>query len=151
MSSAYWDTLEAVRAVAAGRPLLVGLTVALRPALVHQPDDDTSRSCIVAPRDDIWEAVPEIEFDNGCMVDYPVMVALVVANAFDTDQFRWLVDAREDLRKALWKASLAGSPLVFDCDYDPRPKGGGLSGLGQAARSSVQQFTFRTKEARASS
>lgn len=148
--SAYWDTLAGVQAVLQALPVFAGRTVALRPALVYRADEDVLPLAIVSYRSDLWESIAELTFDNTAMLDYPVLVGLAVANAFDMAQFRWLVDAREAARKALWKTSLAASPLVFDCDYDPRPRGAELAGLGPPMQASVQQFTYRTREARAS-
>lgn len=147
--SLYWDCLAGARGVVQALPAMAGLTVAIRPALVYRPDEDGERAAIIAPRADLWESVPEVEFANGAMIDYPVLVAFVVPNLFSIDQFRWLADAREAARKALWRPSLAGVAEVFDADYEPRPRGGDLAGLGPPMQASVQQFTFRTSEARA--
>lgn len=155
--STYFDILTRVRTVLAGLAATGGAEVKIRPEVAFLKDQgDTLPLVIVAPRRDRWEQVADLFFDGsnsiqgGVRLDHAVVVAAVIESRFDQAQLRWQFDFREAARKALWDARAVSSTVttVTDVEYDPAPRGVDLSALVPSLDVSVQQFTYRSDEAR---
>lgn len=85
-------------------------------------------------------------------LDYPVYVVLFLAkNATlqNAAQLQLQLDAREAIRKALWRTPTPplGIPGLFHAVYDPEPAFD-LGGLDELFDVSLQRFTFRVPEQR---
>lgn len=152
--SVFWDATNAAFAAAGLLPALGSRTVALRPRPLYLPALDAAPLLIISPDPTRWERVAGLTLkdgaDNNVLYQWPVLASLVLADAADVTQTRWLLDMRDALRKALWVTALAGAAEVYDCDYEPNPKGVDVSGLSEASFFSVQQFTYSIRGGRTS-
>jgi hypothetical protein len=152
VNSTYWDILAAVQASLRMVSGLTGSQVKIRPKpMVSKDAGDTLPLVIVCPRRDSWEEVVELQFDNNCHIDYPVLVAVVIDNAFDQASLRWQMGVRQAVRRRLFRpdAVQAAVPSTFDVRYSPNPRGADSSALSPNLDASFQEFTFRASEQRA--
>ncbi len=152
MNSTYWDILAAVQASLRTVSGLTGSQVKIRPKpMVSKDAGDTLPLVIVCPRRDSWEEVVELQFDNSCHVDYPVIVAVVIDNAFDHASLRWQLGVRHAARLKLFRPTALQPvvPSTFDVSYNPNPRGADSSALSPNLDASFQEFTFRASEQRA--
>lgn len=153
----YFSVLMAAKAAIEAIDGLAGAKVVVRPEVAFLKDaGDEAPIVILAPRRDRWEQVADLFFDGanshqgGVRLDMAVVVALVIENRFDLQQLEWQLNRREDVRRALWDARAVSGAVstVTDCAYDPSPRGVDLSALAPPLDASLQQFTFRSDEAR---
>lgn len=155
--STYYDLLAQAKAKLEALGTFGGAEVKVRPEVAYMKGaGDTLPLVVVAPRRDTWERVADLYFDGanshqgGARLDYAVVVAVIIENRFDQEQLRWQLDRREDVRRALWdaRAMFPAVTTVTDVDYEPAPRGVDLSALPPPLDVSLQQFTYRSDEAR---
>jgi hypothetical protein len=111
---------------------------------------DTFPMVCISPEAEIINAET---FENTVWIDYPVVVMHVATRGSDPENQNQILDQlrfREQARLSLWRPSLAGVSSVFDCSYEPNPPFD-LTALENSFDVSLQLFTFRTSEARATS
>jgi hypothetical protein len=149
--SAYWDILSAVQAKIQTLQGVNPGSVKIRSKAMVSKDADTLPLILVCPRKDSWEEFADIQFSNNAHVDYPVLVGVIVDSTFDHAGLRFLLDVRDQIRRALFKPDALSNRIstVFDVRYNPAPRGADTSALASNLDPSFQEFTYRNDETRA--
>jgi len=148
--SVYWDILAAVRTKIRSVTEIGLAEVKIRPKPLVINGTDTLPLVLVCPRKDSWEGIPDLQFDNNCIVAYPVLVGVVIEGNFDQDGLKWQLNVRDAIRRKLFNPTVLQSsvPSVFDVVYEPNPRGVDMAALAAHLDLSFQQFTWSSSEAR---
>lgn len=145
-ASAFSDLLAAVRATVSLAVTLAPEQIRVRRRLAFRKGNDDLPLLVIYPE---AERVADYQMNNGVWIDYPVSLALVSEDGLELEtDVTWLLDRREEIRKALHVDTFAAASKVFQVvGYEPMapyPPGA----VDQAFDVSVQRFTYRTTEAR---
>ncbi len=146
MSSVFTELLKAVVAEVSAVVLLTPDQIRVRRRLAYRQGHDTLPMLVIAPD---AERIADQQMGNGIWIDYPINFALFEESSLILEPPYWLLDRREEIRKALHVTTFPGVPEIFDVvSYDPSapyPDGA----FDQAFDVSVQRFTWRSNETRA--
>lgn len=147
----YWTILQAAQLAVSGLGALDGAPVKLRPELAFLRDNngggDPLPLALIAPDRNRWEQIGALATEGAMEAIYPVFVGLVYPNTFDQVAVQWVTAARQAIRDALFTTALQGAP-TFDVEYDPAPRGLGISGVVPPLFPSVQVFRYSINSSR---
>lgn len=141
----YWDVLAAceqrIRGMAAFEP--VQITVRKAPVLV--PLQDRFPQLVIAPRPDLAE-IEAGRTSETLWLGYAVYLGLFTDARWDSDQLRWRLERRAELRDAFLppKSLAALAPGAWNVSYTPSPAVPGE--IPDNVDGSWQLFTFTTTQ-----
>jgi hypothetical protein len=146
----YYNVLSAAKTTLDGVTALSTFQKKIRPAPAYLQASDTLPLCLVCPERGTWEQIEDLHYPDSVTILYVVTIALVYESTFDTTQLQAILAARDAIRKALWKPTgITGSVAsIYDVDYNPSPGSVDLAALAPQLAVSLQQFTYKSNEAR---
>lgn len=105
---------------------------------------DQMRQIVYATDPNLSERVLELQFGNGCFLEFDLYVGFIVTAEWDEKTLLFRLDLREAIRLALWRddlITLDDPDREFRCDYEPAPA---VTPSGWPnSDESWQLFTFR--------
>ncbi len=145
MSSVFTELLKAVEATVSAAVTMGPEQIRVRRRLAFRKGQDTLPFLVIAPD---AERVADYTMPNGVHMDYSINFALITESSLILEPPYWLLDRREEIRKALHVTTFDAVPEIFDVvSYEPSapyPDGA----FDQAFDVSVQRFTWRSRETR---